>query len=58
MMPLCNRMEIYTDREAASAMIDISRSLGVDARIVGRVEAAPEAEVVISGDNGTFVYNK
>ena len=53
-----HRMEIYTDREAASAMIDISRSLGVDARIVGRVEAAPDAEVVISGDNGTFVYNK
>lgn len=53
-----HRMEIYTDRESASAMIDISRSLGVDARIVGHVETAPEAEVVISGDNGTFVYNK
>lgn len=53
-----HRMEIYTDKESASEMIEISRSLGVDARIIGHVEAAQEAEVVISGDNGTFVYKK
>lgn len=53
-----HRMEIYTDKESASAMIDISRALGVDARIIGHVEEAAEAEVVISGENGTFVYNK
>ena len=52
-----HRMEIYTDRESASAMIDISRSLGVDARIIGHVEASDKAEVVISGENGKFVYN-
>lgn len=51
-----HRMEIYTDREAASAMIEISRSFGVDARIIGRVEASEEKEVVISGEKGNFVY--
>ena len=53
-----HRMEIYTDKEAAAAMIDISRSFGVDARIVGHVEEAQEAEVVISSGNDRFVYKK
>ncbi len=53
-----HRLEIYTDKEAAAAMIDISRSFGVDARIVGHVEAAETAEVVISTENGKFVYRR
>lgn len=51
-----HRMEIYTDRESASAMIEISRAFGVDARIVGRVEAAENSEVIICGENGNFEY--
>lgn len=37
-----HRMEFYVDLWAAQEIIDISRSLGVDAQIIGRVESGPK----------------
>lgn len=52
-----HRMEIYTDSETAKDLIEISTSYGVEARIVGRVEEAPEKRVTIQSEHGTFHYS-
>jgi len=41
------RLEIYTDEKSADQLISIARQFGVDARIVGRVEAATKKELSI-----------
>lgn len=53
-----HRMEIYTDPESAKEMVKISESFGIDARIIGRVEASGEAEVELVTENGRFNYRK
>ncbi|MBP3764050.1 MAG: phosphoribosylformylglycinamidine cyclo-ligase [Bacteroidales bacterium] len=51
-----HRMEIYTDEATARGVIDISRSFGVEAQVVGRVEAAESKQVTIISENGKFEY--
>jgi phosphoribosylformylglycinamidine cyclo-ligase len=51
-----HRFEIYTDAQHANEIISISRSLGVDARIIGRVEHAERKEVIIEGPHGHYRY--
>ncbi|RYE25811.1 MAG: phosphoribosylformylglycinamidine cyclo-ligase [Sphingobacteriales bacterium] len=51
------RLEIYTDKETAAAISEISKSFGIDAQISGYVEDADKKEVVIDGPNGRFTYN-
>lgn len=51
-----HRMELYVPEEIAAGLIALSESFGVDARIVGRVEAAPEKKVTIRSEHGTFEY--
>lgn len=51
-----HRMELYVPAELASSIIDISQSLGVEAKVVGRVEAASEKRVTITSEFGTFTY--
>ncbi|MFT4093725.1 MAG: AIR synthase-related protein [Niabella sp.] len=41
------RMEIYTNEKDADAIISISKSYGVEAQIIGRVEAAPQQSLEI-----------
>ena len=41
------RMEIYTDEKNADTLIALSKKFGVDARVVGRVEASHKNELVI-----------
>jgi phosphoribosylformylglycinamidine cyclo-ligase len=55
-----HRMEFYTDKATAEAVMGISRSFGVDAQIVGRVEAAAPGErrVTIKSEHGHFEYAK
>ena len=53
-----HRMELYVSPEIAESIISISRSFGVDARIVGRVETSSEAKVTIESDKGNFEYFK
>lgn len=52
-----HRLELYLKPEHADAIIEISKSFGIDAQIVGRVEAMENgAEVVIDTANGRFTY--
>ena len=51
-----HRMELYVKPEVADAIIAISKSFNVDAKIVGRVEAANEKKLTIKSTYGTFEY--
>jgi phosphoribosylformylglycinamidine cyclo-ligase len=52
-----HRMELYVPQEIAQDLIDISKSFGVDAQIIGHVEAADKKQVTIQSKFGEFVYN-
>jgi phosphoribosylformylglycinamidine cyclo-ligase len=52
-----HRMELYTDPKSAEEIISISKSHGVEAQIIGRVESAAQKQVTVKSDKGTFVYN-
>jgi phosphoribosylformylglycinamidine cyclo-ligase len=41
------RLEVYTNKENADAIISLSKSFGVDAQVIGRVEAADKKELHI-----------
>jgi len=51
-----HRMEIYLPEKFADRIIGIATSYGVDAKIIGRVEAAPTKQVTIKSEFGEFVY--
>ncbi len=51
-----HRMELYVPESAAAAIIKISKSFDVDAKIVGRVEASSTKKLTIKSENGTFEY--
>lgn len=51
-----HRMELYVPQNIAQSIIDISQSFGVDAQIVGRVEAADSKKLTIESEFGTFNY--
>jgi len=53
-----HRLEIYTDVNTADKIIDISKSFGIDAQVIGRVESAKTASVELLTENGEFVYEK
>lgn len=52
-----HRLEIYTDSASAQHIINISKSFGVEAQIVGYVENADKNEVNIQSAYGQFTYN-
>lgn len=51
-----HRMEIYANTTVAQDLIRISKSFGVDAKIVGRVEDAASKKLTIKSEFGTFEY--
>ena len=51
-----HRMEVYLPEEHAKGIIDVSKSFGVDAQIVGRVEAAKSNKLTLKSEFGTFEY--
>ncbi len=51
-----HRMEIYLKPEHAERVIEISKSFGIDARIIGRIEEAETKRLTIISDKGTFEY--
>ncbi len=53
-----HRMEVYLPKQIAGRVIEISKSFGVDAKVIGRVESAPKAQVTVQSREGTFVYLK
>lgn len=52
-----HRMELYVPEQIAADLITISKSFNVDARIIGRVEAAKAKQVTIQSEFGKFIYN-
>ncbi len=52
-----HRMELYVPQEIAEDLIKISQSFGVDAQIIGHIEAAATKQVTIRSEFGEFVYN-
>lgn len=51
-----HRMEVYLDEKFAQQVIDISKSFGVDAKVIGRIEAADTKKVTLKTAQGIFVY--
>ena len=52
-----HRMEIYTDSETANSIINISKSFGVDAKIIGRVEESQTKKLTIEVENETLIWD-
>ncbi|SHJ88772.1 phosphoribosylformylglycinamidine cyclo-ligase [Maribacter aquivivus] len=51
-----HRLEFYLPEDVANDIIEISKSFGVNAQIIGRVEASDSKKLTISSKYGTFVY--
>ena len=51
-----HRLEVYLSPEHAEQVIEISKSFGIDAQIVGRVEACDHKELIIRSEFGEFIY--
>lgn len=51
-----HRMELYTEEKFASQVVAISKSFGIDAKIIGRVEPSDKKRVTIKSFAGEFVY--
>lgn len=51
-----HRMEIYVKPQYADEVIAISKSFGVDAKVIGRIEPAEHKHLTIISDKGTFEY--
>jgi phosphoribosylformylglycinamidine cyclo-ligase len=52
-----HRMEIYLPEEYAGEVIAISRTFGIDARIIGFVEASDKKKLIIESEKGRFEYD-
>lgn len=53
-----HRLEVYLPQKYAQEVIDISKSFGVDAAIIGRVEGHEGAKVTVASPLGTFEYGE
>ena len=51
-----HRFELYLPEDKAAEVIEISKSFGVDAQIVGRVESAQAKKLTIESEAGKFEY--
>lgn len=51
-----HRMELYVPEALANDIIDISQSFGIDAQIIGRVEASNSKKLTIKSEYGVFEY--
>ncbi len=53
-----HRMELYVEPSIANDIIAVSESFGVEARIVGHVEASENAQVTIRNNGQEYIYTK
>lgn len=51
-----HRLEVYTDPKHAASLIEIGKSYGIDAQIVGEVKSSSEKSVLIETDTGSYRY--
>jgi phosphoribosylformylglycinamidine cyclo-ligase len=52
-----HRMEIYLPEEYAKEVVMISQSFGIEAKIIGLVDASDKTDLIIESENGRFEYN-
>jgi phosphoribosylformylglycinamidine cyclo-ligase len=50
------RLEIYTNEKDADKIISVSKQMGVDAAIIGRVEESNKKELLISANDEELWY--
>jgi phosphoribosylformylglycinamidine cyclo-ligase len=50
------RLEVYTNADDATVIIDMANSFGIDARIIGRVEASSKKHLIIGKAGSEIVY--
>jgi len=50
------RMEIYTNEKDADKIISVSKSFGVDAQVIGRVEESAQQELLIKTPGASLTY--
>ena len=51
-----HRIEIFTTTEAAAGIVSLAQGLGIDAKIVGRVEASEKKELILQTPNVRVTY--
>ncbi len=51
-----HRFEIYTDRDSAGLIIPLAADLGIEARVIGRVEKSVKKELILHGPDGPVTY--
>jgi phosphoribosylformylglycinamidine cyclo-ligase len=51
-----HRLEIYTNPNCAAHLIDLAKSMQLEARIVGFVESHRGESVIIESEEGSFIY--
>ena len=51
-----HRLEVYLDKADAQKVIEISKSFGIDAQIIGRIEPSDHTWLTIKSEFGEFTY--
>ncbi len=51
-----HRLEVFTHEKAAAKMIAAAENFGIEAKIIGRVEAASEPSLLLKGSFGELLY--
>lgn len=51
-----HRLEIFTHEAAAAKMIEVAKAFGIEAKVVGRVEAAEKSSLLLKGSFGELEY--
>jgi phosphoribosylformylglycinamidine cyclo-ligase len=52
-----HRMEIYLEEQYAEQIISIAKSFEIEAKVIGRVEAAATKQVTIKSSVGSYIYS-
>jgi phosphoribosylformylglycinamidine cyclo-ligase len=52
-----HRMEVYLEEKFAAEVIALSKTFGVDAKVIGRVEPSSQKQVTVISGKGSFIYH-
>lgn len=52
-----HRLEIFTNPDVAASLIDLASGFGIEAKIIGTVEAAANKELILEGSFGKEIFS-
>lgn len=52
-----HRLEIFTNSDAADALIKIAKTFNIEAQVIGRVESSNNKELILEGSFGREVFS-